>query len=34
VEQAKNYTFRAVIAVILTGVLGAMWLGIKTIFGK
>jgi hypothetical protein len=34
VEQAKNYTFRAVITVIVTGVLGAMWLGIKTIFGK
>jgi hypothetical protein len=34
VEQAKNYTFRAVITVIVTGVLGAMWLGIKTVFGK
>jgi hypothetical protein len=34
VEQAKNYTFRAVITVIVTGALGAMWLGIKTVFGK
>lgn len=34
VEQAKNYTFRAVITVIVTGVLGAMWLGIRAAFGK
>jgi hypothetical protein len=34
VEQAKIYAFRAVITIILTGALGAMWLGIKTVFGK
>ena len=34
VEQAQNYTFRAVITVIVTGFLGAVWLGIKAIFGK
>ncbi|HUN97325.1 MAG TPA: hypothetical protein VMU69_13980 [Bradyrhizobium sp.] len=34
VEQVKNYTLRVVITVIMTGILGAMWLGIKTILGK
>ncbi|HVX76455.1 MAG TPA: hypothetical protein VHB49_10020 [Bradyrhizobium sp.] len=34
VEQAQNYTFRAVITVIVTGLLGAIWLGIKAAFGK
>jgi hypothetical protein len=33
VEQAQSYTFRAIITVILTGVLGLVWLGIKVAFG-
>jgi hypothetical protein len=34
VEQAQNYTFKAVITVIVTGVVGAVWLGIKIMLGK
>lgn len=30
VEQAQSYTFKAVITVIATGLVGACWLGIKT----
>src|ERR1700744_1256382 len=29
VEQAQGFTFKAVISVIVAGVLGAVWLGIK-----
>jgi hypothetical protein len=34
VEQAQSYTFKAVITVIVTGFLGAVWLGIKVVLGK
>ncbi len=34
VEQAQSYTFKAVITVIVTGFVGAVWLGIKVIIGK
>ena len=34
VEQAQNYTFKAVITVIATGLLGAVWLGVKVVLGK
>ncbi len=34
VEQAQSYTFKAVITIIATGVVGAVWLGIKTALGK
>jgi len=34
VEQAQSYTFKAIITVIVTGFLGALWLGIKTMLGK
>lgn len=34
VEQAQSYTFKAVITVIVTGFVGALWLGIKTMLGK
>ena len=34
VEQAQSYTFKAVITVIATGFLGAVWLGIKATLGK
>ena len=34
VEQAQSYTFKAVITVIVTGVLGAVWLGVKIMLGK
>ena len=34
VEQAQSYTFKAVITVIATGFLGAVWLGVKATLGK
>lgn len=34
VEQAQSYTFKAVITVIVTGLLGAVWLGVKVVLGK
>jgi len=34
VEQAQSYTFKAVITVIVTGLVGAIWLGVKVVLGK
>ena len=34
VEQAQGFTFKAVISVIVAGILGAVWLGIKATLGK
>ncbi|MFL6814017.1 MAG: hypothetical protein ACJ8EK_08245 [Bradyrhizobium sp.] len=34
VEQAQSYTFKAVITVIVTGFVGAVWLGAKVMLGK
>src|SRR5580692_10561725 len=34
VEQAQSYTFKAVITVIVTGFVGAVWLGVKVMLGK
>ena len=34
VEQAQSYTFKAVITVIVTGFVGAVWLGIKVMLDK
>lgn len=34
VEQAQSYTFRAIITVIVTGLLGLVWLGVKAAFGR
>ena len=34
VEQAQSYTFKAVITIIVTGVVGAVWLGVKAMLGK
>lgn len=34
VEQAQSLTFKAALTVIVTGALGAMWLGIKAMLGK
>ena len=34
VEQAQSYTFKAVITVIATGLIGAIWLGLKAMLGK
>ena len=34
VEQAQSYTFKAVITVIATGFVGAVWLGVKATLGK
>ena len=34
VEQAQNYTFKAVITVIVTAFVGAVWLGVKVMLGR
>lgn len=34
VEQAQHYTFKAVITVVVTGLVGAAWLGVKIMLGK
>jgi ABC-type transporter Mla maintaining outer membrane lipid asymmetry permease subunit MlaE len=34
VEQAQSYTFKTVITVVATGLLGAVWLGVKIALGK
>jgi hypothetical protein len=34
VEQAQSYTFKAAITVIVTGFVGAVWLGVKLVLGK
>lgn len=34
VEQAQSYTFKAVITVLATGLMGAIWLGVKVVLGK
>jgi len=34
VEQAQSFTFKAAITVIVTGFLGAVWLGLKVMLGK
>lgn len=34
VEQVQSYTFKAVITVIATGLMGAVWLGVKVVLSK
>ena len=34
VEQAQSFTFKAVITIIVSGLVGALWLGIKIALGK
>ncbi len=34
VEQAQSFTFKAVITIIVTGFVGAVWLGVKVTLGK
>ena len=34
VEHAQSYTFKAVITVLVTGLVGAAWLGLKVMLGK
>jgi hypothetical protein len=34
VEQAQSYTFKAVITVIVTGFVGAVWLGLKIMLAR
>src|SRR5689334_22203137 len=34
VEQVQSYTFKAVVTVVVTGLVGAAWLGIKLILSK
>jgi hypothetical protein len=33
-EKIQSYTFKAVITAIVGGMVGALWLGIKTMMGK
>ncbi len=33
-EQAQSYTFKAVITVIATGLMGAVLLGVRVVLGK
>ncbi|WP_082770493.1 hypothetical protein [Bradyrhizobium sp. CCH5-F6] len=34
VEQAQTMTFKIVVTAIISGVVGAFWLGFKTLMGK
>ena len=34
VEQAQSFTFKAAISIIVTGFVGAVWLGVKVMLGK
>jgi len=34
VEQTQTFAFKAIVTVIVTGLLGAVWLGIKAMLGK
>ena len=34
VEHAQSYTFKAVITIIVSGFVGAVWLGVKVMLGK
>jgi len=34
VEQAQGFALKAAITVIVSGLLGALWLGLKTMLGK
>jgi hypothetical protein len=34
VEQAQSHTFKAVITILITGMVGALWLGLKMMLGK
>ena len=34
VEQTQTFAFKAIVTVIVTGILGAVWLGIKVMLGK
>jgi hypothetical protein len=34
VEQAQSFTFKAAITIIVTGFVGAVWLGVKVMLGK
>jgi hypothetical protein len=34
VEQAQSSTFKAVVTIIVTGFVGAVWLGVKVLLGK
>lgn len=34
VEQAQGWTFKVIVTTIVGGIVGACWLGIKTMLGK
>lgn len=33
-EQAQSYAFKVVITVIATGLMGAIWVGVKVVLSK
>lgn len=33
-EQAQNFTFKALVTIIVSGIAGVVWLGIKTRLGQ
>jgi hypothetical protein len=34
IEQTQTYAFKTIVTVLVTGFVGAVWLGIKTTLGK
>jgi hypothetical protein len=34
VEQTQTYTFKAIVTVLVSGFIGVVWLGFKTMLGK
>src|ERR1700677_1034705 len=34
IEQAQSFIFKAVITIVATGFVGAVWLGVKVMLGK
>lgn len=34
IEQTQTYAFKTVITIIVTGFVGVVWLGVKTMLGK
>lgn len=34
IEQTQTYAFKTIVTIIVTGIVGALWLGIKTMLGK
>lgn len=34
IEQTQTYAFKTIVTVIVTGLVGVVWLGFKTVLGK